>query len=55
MYNLKKKFESDDSNLRQQRAGKVSGSKMKQLEEHFVTNWVKWQQVSKMMGYKKNK
>lgn len=34
---------------------KTKGSKKKQLEEHFVTNWVKWQQVSKMMGYKKNK
>lgn len=26
----------------------------KQLEEHLVTNYVKWQQFSKRTGYKKN-
>lgn len=30
----------------QEKPGKVSGTDMKRLEEHFATNWVWWQQVS---------
>ncbi len=35
----------------QQNAEKVK--KMKQLEENFETNWVNWQQVIKVIGYKR--
>jgi len=35
------------------KAGKVSGSKKKQLEEHIAINQINWKQVSDMIGYKK--
>jgi len=38
----------------QQKAGTVSVTKKKQLEEHCATNYVNWQQVSNMIGYKKS-
>jgi len=34
-------------------AGKGSGAKQKQLEEHVATNEVNLQQVSNMIGHKK--
>lgn len=30
------------------------GTKAKQLEDDFATNWVDWQQLSNITGYKKN-
>lgn len=39
--------------LGQQKPGKVSGTTRKQLEKHFVTNQVNWQQVSNTIRYKK--
>lgn len=40
-----------------EKPGKVSGTSMKQLEEHFATNWVGWQQVSnkKMQHFSEGK
>lgn len=38
----------------QQKAGKLSGTTRKQLEKHFVTNQVNWQQVSNMIRYKRS-
>lgn len=38
----------------QQKAGKVSATKKKQLEEHFATNWANLQKLSSMSGYKEN-
>ncbi len=35
----------------QQKAGKVSDTKKKQLEEYLAANKVNWQQVSNMIGY----
>lgn len=40
--------------LGQQKPGKVSGTTRKQLEKHFVTNQVNWQQVSNMIRYKRS-
>lgn len=36
----------------QQKAGIVSGTKKKQLGEHFTTNLVNWQQIVNIIGYK---
>lgn len=30
------------------KAGKISGTKKKQVEEHFITNLVNWQRVRNM-------
>lgn len=38
----------------QQKDGKVSATKKKQLEEHFATNWANLQKLSSMSGYKEN-
>lgn len=34
---------------------KVSSMKKKQMEEHFVTNWINWQKVSNMICCQKTK
>lgn len=34
---------------------KVSGMKKKQMEEHFVTNWINWQKVSNMICCQRTK
>ena len=33
---------------------KVIGTNEKQMEEHLTANYVHWQQVSNMTGYKRN-
>lgn len=37
----------------QQKAGRVSCTKRKQLEEHFRLTEINWHRVSNMTGYKK--
>lgn len=33
------------------RSEKLCNNEKKNLEEHFITNWVNWQQVRNMTGY----
>lgn len=36
--------------MEKQKAGKVGGTKKKQLREHFIAYWITWKQVSDMTG-----
>lgn len=36
--------------MEKQKAGKVGGTKKKQLHEHFIAYWITWKQVSDMTG-----